>query len=114
MARWKQDYDGERRTERVTVQLTPSERAAAEQRAARARRAMLSDYFRRCALEGPEAVPAMDPEAVHQIEAQLRRAGNNLNQVAHHLNATGELRSRAELDQCIADLKVAIARVISL
>jgi hypothetical protein len=38
----------------------------------------------------------------------------NLNQVAHHLNATRHLRSIDELDQCITDLKVAIARVISL
>jgi len=67
---------------------------------------MLSDYFRRCALEGPEGgTPDRGAAAAR---------GNNLNQVADHLNATGDRRSRAELDQCIADLKVAIARVISL
>jgi hypothetical protein len=66
---------------------------------------MLSDYFRRCALEGPEGGTP---------DRGSCGAGNNLNQVAHHLNATGDRRSRGELDQCIADLKVAIARVISL
>jgi hypothetical protein len=114
MARWRSDYAGERRTDRVTVQLTPAERAAVETRAARSRRPTVSDYFRWCALEGKETAPGLDAETVHGIEAQLRRAGNNLNQVAHHLNATGHLRSRDELDRCISDLKVAIARVIAL
>jgi len=114
MARWRSDYSGERRTDRVTVQLTPTERAQVETRAAQARRPTVSDYIRWCALEGEEPPPGIDAETVHGIEAQLRRAGNNLNQVAHHLNATGSLRSRDELDQCISDLKVAIARVIAL
>lgn len=114
MARWKQDYIGERRTERVTVQLTPSERALAEQRAAYICRGILSDYFRRAGLEAANNAPCMDPKLVRDIEAQLRRAGNNLNQVAHHLNLTGHLRSREELEACISDLKVAFARVIAL
>jgi hypothetical protein len=114
MARWRRDYEGERRTERVTVQLTPSERATAEQRAARAQRRLLSDYFRRCALDGPEPVSAVDSDALHRIEAELRRVGCNLNQVAHHVNATGNLRSQAELDRCISELKIAFARVIAL
>jgi len=114
MARWKADYAGERCTEAVTVQLTPSQRATAERRSAQAHRRSLSDYFRWRGVEGDEAAPGIDPELVREIEAQLRRAGNNLNQVAHHLNATGHLRSRVELDACITDLKVAFARVISL
>jgi len=115
MARWQRDYVGERRTDRVTVQLTPTERAAVESRAAGARRPTVSDYFRWRALDGEQTtVPRLDPETVHRIEAELRRTGNNLNQVARHLNTTGYLRSREELDQCISDLKVAIARVITL
>lgn len=113
MARWRSSYAGERRTDRVTVQLTPSERAEVEARAARAARPTLSDYLRWRALEG-EAEPGLDPETVHGIEAQLRRAGNNLNQIAHHLNTTRHLQSREDLDRCITELKVAIARVISL
>jgi hypothetical protein len=114
MARWKQDYAGERYTETISVQLTPTQRATAEKRMARAHRRTLSDYFRWRGVEADEARPEIDPELVRQIEAQLRRAGNNLNQAVHHINATGHLRSQAEFEQCITDLKIAFARVISL
>lgn len=114
MARWRQDYTGERYTEAITVQLTPSQRQKAELRAARAHRRSLSDYFRWRGVEADEPEPGIDPELVRQIVLQLSRAGNNLNQCAAHLNATGHLRSQADFEQCITDLKIAFARVISL
>jgi len=114
MARWKKDYAGERYTETISVQLTSTQRAMAEQRMKRAHRRTLSDYFRWRGVESEEPAAGIDPALVRELLDQLRRAGNNLNQCSHHLNATGHLRSQAELEQCVSDLKVAFARVISL
>jgi CHASE2 domain-containing sensor protein len=45
---------------------------------------------------------------------ELRAIGNNLNQLAHHANATGGNIERKHLAEAISSLKEAMARVIAL
>jgi hypothetical protein len=82
-------------------------------RAARAKR-KISDYLRWREFGRPETVGVIDPDAVYRLVQQIRKAGVNLNQISHHLNATHDLRSQEELSPCITELKIALARVISL
>jgi hypothetical protein len=113
MGRLKRDYTGERRTVPLTLQLTPSERLELQSRAARAKR-KISDYLRWREFGRPETVGVIDPDAVYRLERQIHKAGVNLNQISHHLNATHDLQSREELSVCITELKIALARVIAL
>jgi hypothetical protein len=130
MARYEQSYTGEHRTEKVTVQLTPTERAELENAAAGQGAPNLSTYARELLFRRSAAVVAAtrrNPEAAALMQ-ELRVAGiglgntgNNLNQIARHLNTTGELRDWRELREAIeanrkaADLiKQAAARVLDL
>ena len=45
---------------------------------------------------------------------ELSAIGNNLNQIARHLNTTGELRDWGELREAMTMHKEAISRVIAL
>ena len=101
MGRYERSYAGERRTEKVTVQLMPSERAELEAAAELVGAQNLSIYVRELLFRRSAAVVAgtrRNPEAnaiMREIDAAagaLNAAGNNLNQIARHLNATGELR----------------------
>ena len=87
MARRLKTDEGERRTATVTVQMTPSERAELNERAATAG-VMMSDYAR-AALFGYR-LNAKDPlkeRAIYELSA----IGNNLNQIARRANMTEEL-----------------------
>jgi hypothetical protein len=129
MARYERTYDGERLTVKRTVKLTPS--AAAELDAAAAEQgASWSDYARELLLYRSAAVVAAtrrSPEAKRIMEALDAAAfehnanGNNLNQIARHLNTTGDLRDWGELREALtlqrkaAELHiVALQRVLSL
>jgi Bacterial mobilisation protein (MobC) len=116
MARYRADDASERRTEKLTVQLTPSERAELDAHAAEQGCATLSEYarellFRRAALaigrkRNPEAAGFM---------RELAASGNNLNQIARHLNTTGELRDwELRLGEAIELHKRAIDHVLDL
>ncbi len=117
MARLEQSYAGEFRTASVTVQLTPSERAQLEQRAAE-EGARLSAYMRdlclrRSGAAGIVAGTRRNPEA-KALMAELRAIGNNLNQLARHANTTEESPATRELRAILGTLKIAMARVIAL
>lgn len=112
MGRYEKSYSGERRTEKMTVQLTPSERAELDAGAA-LHGATMSEYARGLLLSrsgaayaytarrrNPEAKAIMD--ALHAAGRELQAIGNNLNQIARHLNTTGELRDWGELREALA------------
>jgi hypothetical protein len=98
--RARQDV-AERYTVKKTLQLTPSQDHELETAAA-AQGATLSDYtrellFRRSAgaaaagtRRNPEAAALM--RALDDLGRSLSANGNNLNQIARHLNVSGELR----------------------
>ena len=117
MARYRADDASERRTAKVTVQLTPSERAALDADAAAQGCATLSEYarelmFQRAAIglgrrqRNPEAAAVM---------RELAASGNNLNQIARQLNTTGEARGLEDrLCEAIDLHKRAIDHVLDL
>ena len=75
--------------ENFTVRLSPAERAAVEGKA-RLLRMTPSDYARACLLQGTVKFvreEGHDPEKVRALLA----IGNNLNQMARRLNASGEI-----------------------
>ncbi len=87
------------RTEYIRARVTPAEKALAETRAASAN-ISLAGYLRRCVLRkaGPRTKrnPTLDGRmleklmgVIHAHSAELNRIGNNVNQIAHHLNAEG-------------------------
>ena len=117
MARYQRTFDGERRTSLLAVKLTPSERCELEAAAA-GQGATLSVFARELLFRRAATVVAAtrrNPEAAALMHA-LNDCGNLLNQIARHLNTTGELRDtdpellRFALDQH----KAAVARVIDL
>jgi len=77
------------RTAALLIALTPAERADFEARAAKAGLS-LSAFARFAALgdKGPRARrrPIVDAAALAQTHAELKRVGNNLNQIAKALN----------------------------
>jgi uncharacterized hydantoinase/oxoprolinase family protein len=84
----------QRATGPVLVRLLPEERAAVEERAATAGLS-LAAYSRSCMLgdAGPRARKRapVDRELLARTNADLNRVGNNLNQIAHALNAGGSV-----------------------
>jgi hypothetical protein len=125
----QRSYDGERRTVKKTLQLTPSEDRALTE-AADEQGATWSDYSRELLLHRSAAVVAAtrrSPEAKAIIKAlddaayEHNANGNNLNQIARHLNTTGDLRDWGELREALtlqrkaAELHiVALQRVLGL
>jgi len=73
------------RTAVVPVRLTPQERDELR-RQAETHHVSLSDYIRRIALKR-RMPPGCAPEVNRETYNQLRRVGNNLNQLAHSINS---------------------------
>ena len=116
MARYSKDYSGERRTAKVTVQLTPSERAALE-KDAEGRGASLSQLARELCLRRPSSTSPVvagtrrDPQA-RAIVQELTAIGNNLNQLAKLANTNKAAPQHQELKSTTDMLKAALQRVI--
>jgi mobilization protein NikA len=117
MARHKQSYSGERLTTGLRVQLTPSQRQELAASAA-ASGATLSDFareqmFRKGGQPVTTAGARRNPEAKALLD-ELRRIGNNLNQLAHRANADQMIAEQRELHETITLLKAAMGRVVAL
>lgn len=115
MARYQRTYSGERRTDGLRLQLTPSERAELEA-AAEQQGATLSQFSRELLFRRAAAIVAAtrrNPEA-KRLADELNAIGNNLNQLARIANTTGELRHAGELQNIATLLKQAISRVLAL
>ena len=113
MARYRADDTSERRTEKLTVQLAPGERAALESAAAGV---PLSTYARAMLFSRSADAVAnrRNPEAAGLMR-ELNAIGNNLNQIARHLHMTGgSPDDQDELQQALEWLKPAISKVIDL
>jgi hypothetical protein len=116
MARIRQSDSRERLACGLYVQLTLSQRRELADAVA-AEGARLSDYVRDRLFRKPSEPSSRlrQPNAsAKAILDELRRIGNNLNQLAHHANAQNLIAERAEIHETIGLLKTAIARVISL
>lgn len=77
------------RTKQAVVRLTQAEAAEVQERAAHAGLST-GAYLRACALgdSGPRAkrAPPINRELLSEALASLNRVGNNINQIAKHLN----------------------------
>jgi Bacterial mobilisation protein (MobC) len=130
MARHKRSYTGEKRTAALRLQLTPSERLKLETDAGGHGAPNLSTYARELLFRRSAAIVAAtrrNPEAAGIMQAlnlagrELNVTSNNLNQIARHLNTTGDLRDWGELREALGDfqqtaerLKLAVGRVLDL
>jgi hypothetical protein len=117
MARHKLSYSGERLTTGLYVQLTPTQRRVLRE-AVTAQGARLSDYVRERLFqkEGQSVVTAgarRNPESKALLD-ELRRIGNNLNQLSHHANTHGQITEQRELHEVLTLLKAAMERVLAL
>ena len=117
MARYKQSDPSDRLTTGLRVQLTPAQREELRT-AAEASGARLSDYVReRLFRRGGQPVVAAgarrNPEA-KAIMNELRRIGNNLNQLAHHANAQGLITDAGEIRNTIEQVKTSMSHVLGL
>ncbi len=117
MARHVKAYEGERFTEKVTLKLTPTQRAALEE-AAKAEGLSLSRHAREMCLRRSAAAQIVagtrkNPQA-EAIVQELHAVGVNLNQLtklAHTLKAAPQ---HDELRETTTALKAAFARILAL
>jgi hypothetical protein len=103
----------------VAARLTPSEYAAIAEKSAAAGLS-LSAYARACLLGDPglraKRAPPLNRVALGEAIAALNRVGNNLNQIAHHLNAGGHpdraaiAASNGKLDACLSAISKTLGR----
>lgn len=111
--------DRRQRVHVVGVRLLTSEYASLRTRAAEAG-LRVGSYLRACALGdvGPRArrSPTVNAQQLAIAIAQLNRVGNNLNQIAHALNAARTVDARdaastlAELRDVLGQIKAALGR----
>jgi hypothetical protein len=116
MGRYARQFTGERRTAKFTFQLTPEEREELGRLADSAALKPAEFVRRRCLSGQPNAVTAsrMPSEVGRKIAVELARVGNNLNQLAHHANATGAMPERVALDQTLEEIVKATEALIQL
>jgi hypothetical protein len=115
MARRARTNSGERCTAFVGMWLTPSQHAEL-QHAAKLKGDCISTFARELLFRRAAAVVAAtrrNPEAA-ALMRELNAIGNNLNQIARHLNISGELRAFDDLPAVLDEHKRAIARVLDL
>lgn len=98
----------------VLVRLLPEERAAVEEKA-REVGLSLAGFLRACGLgtPGPRArrSPTVNAEALGRATAALNRVGNNLNQIAHVLNAKGTSITTQQCFAALAETRAAAAAI---
>lgn len=117
MARYSKDFEGERRTRRRVVMLTPTEDQQIETSAKKVG-AQFSEHFRELALRRSSSAAVVagttrNPET-RELMRELTAIGNNLNQLAKRANTTGNLPARIELNSTTSLLKQVFQRVLEL
>ena len=94
----------EQKATQVNLRLSESEAKAIRDRA-QASGLSLSAYMRRCSLSDDAPSPALDARELKPLYTELRRCGNNVNQIARALNAYGAKgASMDEITQALASL----------
>ena len=115
MGRRRKDDTTEKRTVALNVQLTPSERAEIDKRAARygktpsefTRIVLLSD------LKDPPPTPR-DSAGLRAVAVEIARVGNNLNQLARVANETRSAPQQRELSAVADEIIKALNKVMAL
>lgn len=115
MARRAKDDSGERRTSGLRVQMTPSEKAELQLRAATTGRS-LSDFARLVLLSDAKkpAPSPRSPQAIRALAGEISRVGNNINQLARYANEMRHPPSERALQQATAELVAALQKVMAL
>jgi Bacterial mobilisation protein (MobC) len=112
MPRYKKSYDGERRTRRRIILLTPGENRQLE-KSAEAAGAQFSEHVRelclRRSMAGVVAGTSRNPQA-RALVRELTAIGNNLNELARVANATRAMPQLDELHLTTDQLKAAFER----
>lgn len=103
----------EQKATQINLRLSESEAKAIRNRA-QASGLSLSAYMRRCALSGNAPSPVLDARDLKPLYTELRRCGNNVNQIAHALNSRGANgASGIEVDRVLSSIECASAAVAS-
>lgn len=116
MARYAKSYEGEKRSEPVTIKFTPSERAGLEKGAERVGARSLSEHARELCLRRGAAAQVVagtrrNPDA-RALVKELASIGNNLNQLAKVANTNRAVPQQEELKSTTDLLKAALSRLI--
>ena len=98
----------------VSVRLMPDEKAALKEKASAAGLSLAS-FLRASSLgtPGPRAkrAPTINAEALARATAALNKVGNNINQIAHYLNAGGPTTAAQECSAALAEARAAAAAI---
>jgi hypothetical protein len=114
MARYRKGNTTERRTAFLGFQVTPTERAEAERRAASSS-LQLSEWGRRLLLSDANgSAPVCDFEAIRQLVVAINRVGNNVNQMTALANKRGHLPNQKALAAVLAEIVAAARKVRDL
>jgi hypothetical protein len=101
------------RVRTVAARVSAAEYAVLDERA-RGAGLSIGSYLRSCALgsAGPRArrSPSINAELLAYAVAQLNRAGNNLNQIAHRLNAADAVGAN-DSTAAIAETREAVRQI---
>ena len=104
------------RTKTWQIAMTPDEYATAHAKAQAA--GLSSSSYGRAAILGDPGIrakraPTLNAVLLAQAVAALNKAGSNLNQIAHHLNA-GHAAGSAETVQTLHETRAAVLQIIAL
>jgi uncharacterized protein (DUF1778 family) len=118
MPRYAKSYEGEKRTSRLPIKLTASERARLEEAANRAGATNLSQYVRELCLRRGGAAQIVaktrrNPAALKLVN-ELAAIGNNLNQLSRHCNTVRAAPQLDELKETTEKLKAALSHVLAI
>jgi len=100
----------------ISIRLLPEERAALEERA-QAAGLSLASFLRACGLGAPgpraQRKPHVNAVELAKATAALNKAGSNLNQIAHILNASGSI-AVTECFAALAEIRSALAAILEI
>ena len=115
----RQNRSGSEKRQRgapVSIRFLDDERAEAQAKAAEAGMSLAS-YGRAAMLGDPgiraKRAPTLNAVLLAQAVAALNKAGSNLHQIAHHLNA-GHAAGSAETVQTLHETRAAVLQIIAL
>jgi hypothetical protein len=123
MARHPRDYSGERRTEKFTLKLSPTEKRKLDVIAEQGRMAkseLIRSYLpleagtnncRNNTLADPHEWRRSAPWKVDAVR-EVNRIGVNINQLTHHMHQIGRIPETAVLRAIQGDLKTALTKLL--
>lgn len=76
----------------IHLRLSENEKNMIEERMRFCKIDSISDYIRRMSVDG--CILVVDHSDVRRYNYELNRIGNNINQIAHHVNGTGTVAEK--------------------